>query len=423
MKSSSLLFSLLVLTVFSSYGRDYLHFYRASPPLGGNCEPRFEMRGLTSVNAYLSGGSTNRSFDGCGRKTCLLDLYGPQVGFDLGAGTPCKDFTNPASLALQMNEMEPARNGFGLFSYSGKFSILELDLQLYQNFSDGFFLEIYVPVRKLHISDIACKDLSSECAPCPNESDPMWQAYLHQFNNILSQNCLCVGDVKKVGFGDTALMFGWAENYAETEYLDFIDFMLQAGILIPTGRRANPDIAFDLPIGYNGHIGFPMNMNIAFGLYEWFTLGSYVMVMPFKKACQEIRMKTSTTQNGFIKLAKGRAQTKPGSLWQIGTYLKADHFLAGMSFILGYSYSKQQPSSVSPICCDLFDQSIVCSDSMFAGWKMHTIHLMGEWDFLKELGFFGPRIAVFGNIVVGGSRIFNTSMGGGIFGIDLIWSY
>lgn len=399
---------------------DNLHFYRASFFFG---EPRFERKGLTTLNARVGAGSTQTGFDGCGKKVCLLDIYGPQTAFELGTGVPCKDFTNPADLALQTAEMEPSRNGFGLFSYNGQFNIVELDLQLYQNFSNGFFFEVYLPIRKLDINNVCYSDLSPDCPPCPNKNSPLWQAFLNQFDNILSQNCLRFGDRKTVGVGDTSFIFGWAENFQDTEHLDFIDIMMQAGILVPTGRKANPDVVFDLPLGYNGHIGFPLNMSIAFGLYEWFTFGGHVMTMPFKSTCQEVRMKTSTAQNGWIKLAKGDAQTKPGSLWQIGTYFKADHVLRGLSVLAGYSYSTQRPSSVSPKNTSLFDPGIVGCDSLLLGWKMHTIHLIGEWDFLKEMSFFGPRISVFGNIIVGGQRIFNTSIGGAAVGIDLLWSY
>lgn len=399
---------------------DNLHFYRASFFFG---EPRFERKGLTTVNARVGAGSSRTALDGCGKKVCLLDVFGPQAAFELGTGVPCKDFTNPADLALQMAEMIPSRNDFGLFSFGGQFKTVELDLQFFQNFSDGFFLEIYLPIRKLEINDIACTDLSSGCPPCPNQGTPLWQAFLNQYNNILSQHCLSFGCVNRTGIGDTSFILGWAENFEETEHLDFIDVMLQAGVLVPTGHKANPDIVFDLPLGYDGHIGFPLNMSVAFGLYEWFTFGGHVMAMPFKRACREIRMKTSTLQNGWIKLTKGQAETRPGSLWQIGLYLKADHVLRGLSILTGYSYSTQRPTSISPSNTNIFDAGITNSDSMLFGWKMHTIHLLAEWDFLKEIGFFGPRVCVFGNIIVGGQRIFRTNIGGASVGIDLIWRY
>ena len=59
---------------------DNLHFYRASFFFG---EPRFERKGLSTLNARVGAGSTSTAFDGCGKKVCLLDIYGPQVGFEM----------------------------------------------------------------------------------------------------------------------------------------------------------------------------------------------------------------------------------------------------------------------------------------------------------------------------------------------------
>lgn len=399
---------------------DNLHFYRASFFFG---EPRFERKGLSTLNARVGAGSTSTARDGCSRKVCLLDIFGPQVMFKLGENVPCKDLTKPHDLTLQLLEKEPARNCFGQFSFGGTFKTVELDLQFYQNITDGFFLEVYLPIRKLEIKDITCCDQSPECAPCPNKNTPIWQAFLNQFHDILNQYCLCLEGVDHTGIGDTSVILGWAANFEETEHLDFIDTMMQVGVLFPTGRKSNPNIIFDLPQGYNGHYGFPLNLSIAFGLYEWFTFGGHVMVLPFKKTCREIRMKTSTPQNGFIKLAKGCAEIDRGSIWQVGTYLKADHIIRNASLLVGYSYSNERSGTICPTDTCIFDPGIVNSDEMLRGWKMHTIHVLGEWDFLKECSFFGPRFGVFGNFIVGGQRIFNTHIGGGMVGIDLVWSY
>lgn len=414
---------LLMILLFSNlsiFAWDNLHFYRASFFFG---EPRFERQGLSTLNARAGAGSTSTARNGCSQKVCLLDIYGPQVAFKLGEGSPCKDFTNPQDLTLQMLEKVPARNCFGELAFGGQFRTAELDLQWYQNICDGFFLEVYLPIRKLEISDITCTDLTSECDACPNNGNPLWQTFLNQFDAILRAHCLCFEGVDHTGIGDTSAILGWATNYEETKHLDFIDAMFQVGVLFPTGRKSNPDIIFDLPQGYNGHYGFPINMSLAFGLYEWFTFGGHVFTMPFLKNTREIRMKTSTAQNGFIKLAKGCAEIKRGTLWQIGTYLKADHVIRNFSFLVGYSFSTERDSTVWPQDCCTFSPSVVCSDEMFRGWKMHTLHVLGELDFLCERSLFGPRIGAFGNFIIGGQRIFNTNIGGAMLGIDLVWYY
>jgi hypothetical protein len=54
------------------------------------------------------------------------------------------------------------------------------------------------------------------------------------------------------------------------------------------------------------------------------------------------------------------------------------------------------------------------------GWKMHTINLRAEWDFASYQCPWYPRLAVFYNFIIGGKRIFNTSMAGIEFGIDFV---
>lgn len=398
---------------------DNLHFYRASFFWG---EPRFERDKLTTLNVRVGAGASDTARNGCGNKVCLLDLFGNQVMSKLGENVPYKNLSNPQDLTLQLLEQESAVNGFGQFSFSGKFRTVELDLQLYQNIINGFFLEFYMPIRKLEISNICGRDITPECA-CPNGQSPIWQTFLNQYNAILSQYCLCQGGVNNVGIGDTTALLGWALNYEETTHLDFIDFTVEAGVLFPTGRKANPNIIFDLPQGYNGHYGFPLNVTLALGMYEWLTLGGHTMILPLKSKKELVRMQTSAAQNGFIKLASGCADVHRGSLWQIGGYLKADHAIRNVSLLFGYSYSLERKSWLDPEDKSIFNPSIVNSDVMLQGWNMHTIHLLAEADYLKASDVWGMRYGIFGNLIIGGKRIFNTNMGGAMIGVDIVWSY
>jgi hypothetical protein len=411
---------LIIASIKQLYAWDNLHFYR--PPFVLYAEPHFERPGLTTFNVRVGAGGTRTSRNACSRKSCLLDIFGPQNMFKLGENVPGKDLTNPDDLILQLLEVEPARQGFGLFSFGGKFSIVEASIQFQQNFSDGFFFEFYMPIRRLQLSNLFCTDLSS-CATCPGSNDPLWQGFLSQYGDILNRSCVSLCNQTVTGIGDTSLLLGWTTNYEETERIDFIDLTMQAGILLPTARKMSLTQAFALPLGYNGHYGFPVNMSLALGMYEWLTFGGHAMALPFKKRCQQLRMKTSTPQNGWIKLAQGSANVDRGTLWHIGMYSKADHIIRGISFLLGYSFATERPWRIQPTNCQIFDAGVVTSDEEFRGWKMHTLHLIAEWDFLKENSLIGPRVGIFGNFVIGGQRIFNTQMGGGMFGLDLVWNY
>ena len=114
-----------------------------------------------------------------------------------------------------------------------------------------------------------------------------------------------------------------------------LDFKL--GMIFPTGKKQNVDSAFDIPFGYNGHLGFGASFDFAVGVYNWLTFGGYGGAIIFADKTREIRMKTDIRQNGFIKLAKGCATVDKGTIWYAGAFGKLDHIAAGFSVLGGYT--------------------------------------------------------------------------------------
>jgi len=190
------------------------------------------------------------------------------------------------------------------------------------------------------------------------------------------------------------------------------------GVLAPTGKKQCAERVFDLPLGYNGHIGFPIKMDVSFGAYDWFTFGFHLGVIPFANKSQTVQVKTDINQRGYIKLARACACVNQGPLWEAGLYAQADHICHGLSFGVGYSFAHQNGSTVTPRS-SVFTPSIVNTDSMFHEWSMSTLNFMAEYDFAQEGSKWGPRLGIFYNREVGGKRVFNTSMVGGSFGLDI----
>ena len=207
-------------------------------------------------------------------------------------------------------------------------------------------------------------------------------------------------------------------NYEELEELDYIDTTLKTGILFPTGARKNQNLAFDLPSGYDGYYALPFSTDASLGAFEWLTVGYHTDVLFFIPQTRTIRMKTDLEQSGFFKLGLGTARVRPGSLWNINGYLKADHLAKGFSLLVGYTYSQKNDDTICP-CNRSFVGSIVNSDEMFKSWNMHTLHLQAEYDFTQEEKSYGFRAAIFYNQVLGGKRIFKTNMAGGSLGVDI----
>jgi len=400
-------------------GYDNALFFRATPFFG---EPRLERKTLTSLDISAGSGATRKARNQCDKTVPLFDLYGTQNMHELGVGVPCKDPTNPLDLILINLANTPSGDCFAHLSAHGKFALVESNIVLNQNLSRGFYAQAYLPIRRFDVYSICFCDCSP-CCECPNQDTQAWQDFLDNFDAILKRYCLSRCGYKEADIGDFALELGWTHSYQETKELDFVDVGFKAGILFPTGKKRNPDRIFSIPFGYNGHYGIPMAIDLALGACEWITLGVHFEAIPLMRSTQTIRVKTSPTQSGLIKLYKTRARIDPGTVLTAGTFFKADHCARGLSFIAGYSFAHQGDSDISLCNTICIDTQAVCSDEQFKAWKMHTFHARAEVDFATESCPCGLRLGAFYDWNFGGERIFQTDVGGGYLGCDVAWDF
>lgn len=399
---------------------DNPHFYRATNMF---LEPRLEHDYLSTFNTTIGGGSTSQGRSEQNKIVPLFDIYGPQKLQNLNSNT---SFTNPNNqydeLLNQLAEL-PERKNFATLSIDGTFSILESNLSFAQNLTKGLFLFFYLPVRKLSFSNISFIDLSPDDAIFPNKNTPEWIAVLNNLSPLLTNYDINVCPTSSVGVGDLTSWLGFTHNYQETNTLDFIDFTIMAGSLAPTGKQRNENELFSLPTGYNGHWGFPLCGAASIGFYEWITIGGYVNALIFLNKKRSMHVKTDCSQNGVIKLAYARVIDHRGPLVNTGFYLKADHVGHGVSVTAAYSFASQQKNRLKICNTSDFTSSatIINSDSTLAGWNMHTLNFLAEYDFAREDSTVGNRIGLFYNLQVAGKRTFNTNVVGGTYGLDISW--
>lgn len=399
---------------------DNPHFYRANFFWG---EPRLEKPWLTSFDIYVSGGSTHHARNSSGDTTSLLNIYGLQNMRVLGENVPGLNPSNPLDAILLNLAQIPAREDFGMLQYSGQFSIIESVINAYQNLCSGFFLQAYLPIRRLKVNHISFVDRSPTDDIMPNNKTPEWVAFLNNFTAIQNQFGLNTNTIKHFGIGDFSFLGGWACNYEDTCCIDYFDVDSKIGILFPTAPKRNERKVFDIPLGYNGHYGVPLKFDCSVGYWEWLTTGFHIGALFLIEKKQTIRMRTAADQNGFFILTEGRANVDPGTIWEVSSYIKADHFAKGLSLLIGYCFTKKDRDSITPQNLSLFNYAIVNQDQRFLSWDMHVLHFMLEYDFTKISTDIGPRIGIFYNYVFAGKRIFNTSMVAPYIGFDFSWEY
>jgi len=419
-RKSILLSGVLCMSSLQIFCYDNALFFRATPFFG---EPRLERNTFSSLDISMGSGATRKGRNQCGQSTPLFDIYGKHNMHELGVGVPDKDPTNPLDSILIDLAMIPGGDCFGVLSACGKFALFESNIILNQNFARGFYAQVYLPIRRFHVYSNCFCDCTPACDDCPDRNNQIWQSFLDNFDAILQRYCLSKCGYKEADIGDLAIELGWAHSYQNTTELDFVDLGFKAGVLFPTGKRRNIDRVFSIPFGYNGHYGIPIAMDLAVGACEWITLGVHFEAIPLIRRTQMIRVKTSPTQSGIIKLAKARASVDPGTVLTAGTFFKADHFARCISLLVGYSFAHQGDDSVSLCDTICIDSHAICSDEQFKAWKMHTLNARVEIDFATESYPCGLRMGFFYDWNFGGERIFQTDVGGAYLGLDATWDF
>jgi len=399
---------------------DNPHFYRANFFWG---EPRFEKNWLTSWDFLVGGGGAKKAYNRDGHKTSLLNIFGLHAMQDIGANLPGLDQNNDLDKILIDLYKLPRRDNFGKLLFKGDFSVIETVINGYQNLCHGFFLQAYLPIRRLALDNIQYCDKSPEDTEFPNKNSPQWLQFLGNFAQILARYDREIVTVKRIGVGDLTVLGGWTLNYQDTIYADYFDVTAKFGILLPTGKKRSLRNPFDLPLGYDGFYGMPLKFDCSMGYWEWFTCGAHIGALFLFDRTRCIAMKSSCEQNGFIVLASGTASLDPGTLWDIAAYAKADHIFRGLSFLVGYCYTLKDADCIKPNKSDLFDSLVVNSDQRFKSWQMHVIHWFLEYDFAHKPSDIGPRIGFFYNWLIGGKRVYDTSMAVASLGVDVEWCF
>lgn len=402
---------------------DNPHFYRANFFWG---EPRLELPWLTTLEINGATGTTTQSRNADGHKTALFNLYGPFALQHLAAGLSGLETSNPLdAILIQLNNL-PDNGSFGNLLFKGHFRTTEAFVNFQQNFCLGFFLQLYLPIRNLTLRHTTSyTDLSPTDGQGPIVTTPVWQTFLHNLDAILQRHGRRLNNGQSVtDFGDFSILGGWTWNYQDTCDFDYIDLSSKIGFLLPTGRDKKPGLIFSLPTGYNGFTGVPVKFQGSFGLFDWLTMGCDIGALFFFDKTKEIFLKTDPRQNGLIKLGKATAEIQQGPIWDLAAYAKADHVVHGLSFLFGYTYTKQDKTIICPQeTFNFTSSSILLADEEFKSWRMHVIHFMVEYDFAERGATIGSRVGFFYNMVVGGNRIFNTNVKHGYVGIDALFDF
>ncbi|MFC1894857.1 hypothetical protein ACFLYH_02815 [Candidatus Dependentiae bacterium] len=432
------LFFLIVLLVVTSglLAIDNAHFYKSAnlhkkSTVGwfDELEKYDTLDWFTKIDFNYLYGDSGSCWDKNGHSAPLLNSTGNYDMLYLMENVPVKpDFQHYATfLANAQIYHERTNSTFGQLKFDGKFELNEVNIDLRQNLVSGFFLEGHLPVRDVSLKNISYNDMSPETG-IYNKNMAQWRQFKNQLDVILQNYGLNSATKKysQTGLGDLSILVGWQgiKENKEDDTTRFLGLTLKGGILFPTGNKDKTDYVFSLPTGYNGHWGIPLAVEGEIGFLGWLTLSAHASaVFFFDDDNKTRRMKTFTKQQGYIKLLDGQAEEEKGTLWHIGADIKFDHLAKGLSFLVGYSYNRQEEDELDPKDTTHFIKSVVNSDPLLEAWYMHVLHFMLDYDFSVHMqdSKWAPRINVFYNYPFDGKRAFKTDTIGGGLGVDVRW--
>ncbi len=385
----------------------------------------------TNIEVNYSGGSTKKSFNTQEAKTFLFDSHG---SFDMRKLTANLEVLKEKTKIYHDGQIPDLTQESGVTKFKGNFQMSELGITLKQNIIYGIYIEGHLPIRKLKISDID---------HVKTITDLTYQKIIDNFieNNldpILEENGIkpLKTEFQKNDLSDAVLSLGWHGHCTfENSTIKRLRGFIQAGVIIPTGERLAEDRVFALPIGYNKHWGVHARGNIHASLFEKLVFGVNGGVSILARDTYDRRMTTSTEQNGYIILEKGKATTDPGTIWDITGYLKAEQIVGGLSAMIGYSYTQREKTYLT-VRDDNFLKTalknnliyskdyVINSNKLLNKWYQHVIHVSAEYDFgAHGKPAFSPLIRLSYNYPISAQHTWATGILSGSANLSINWRF
>lgn len=431
----------LSLITFQASCVDNPHYYKA--PYFNATKAWRTTDWLSRVDVHYASGTSSKSRNNNAKTADTFQIYGHHNLLYLTKDVPQPD-TLTGNLLTYVNDLDaqrtnfensaPADNqSFGCVDFCGDSKVDEFMINYRQNFLYNIFAELNIPFRQVKTGPIGLNDRSpsSSADNTPfTQTDSTWVNFITNLDAILQaygyDGYQC--ETKNTGLGDISILGGWQYSMEKFKGLfEYIKLSGKIGLLFPTGEIREHRRPFSIETGYNGHFGIPIRLDAIVGLSKDIYMGGYFGFTSFSsKTFNNYPVKTDPSQNGFIKLFKTRVKESKGTLFDIGTYLKLDHFFQGLSGTVGYSYNRKSNSSLKLVGdCENTNNPIVNNDCRIKNWYQHVLHVLVEYDFGIHDFFkkkkWKPSLGIFYDYPFDGKRVIMNSMFGVSLGVNLTY--
>lgn len=246
-----------------------------------------------------------------------------------------------------------------------------------------------------------CCMLDVGCSPCGGtckifvDDPPVTVANINKYlmcelKNIAPEICLDISKFHEVSPEDIEIFLFWRHAYFINKgRIGWPAFLLmpyiEAGGSIGVGKSRDPNHAFALPFGNNGHHSFGGLAGIDFDFVNSVTFGGEVGATYFlsKKFCN-YRVPNSRCQSGIYPFMTD-VNIKPGFNWHFGLKMAAYHFYDRLSFYFQYLYIHHEEDEITLCKPDpAFVPEVLENRSC---WKSQMINVGFAYDISPNITF------------------------------------
>lgn len=264
----------------------------------------------------------------------------------------------------------------------------------------------YVPFYKVRLTDVAFTDLTQLKTAADYRVRNM---FINNLNTIVSQlsDGLTIGGWKRTGAGDLNIMVEWLYNFQqERPLLKNVELDGRVGFTLPTGLKADPDLLFAFPFGYDGAVGILYGGGLNVLLGDRLKAGFDVQLFHLFGNTRPRRIKTAFDQTELLLLAKTDAYIDYGLTQRFNLFIQAYHVCGGLSFLAGYQFLKRGENHLALNSCE-FSTSIANTAISLEEWIVHSVELNLHYDFSVHScddSWAVPQLSLFSRIPFNGKR-------------------
>lgn len=299
-------------------------------------------------------------------------------------------------------------NDRGRFLPTSELQYVAAGLNFEYRYPSNFSLSAYVPFYYMKLKNVSWQSLTKD----PRIEDELVRKGLaSNFSelNALTQRLggLDLGGWKSTGIGDVVFAARYFKDFPQQRNGAITNVRLEGnlGLSVPSGKKKNEDVAFDIPLGNDGAWALHFGTGIDITWHKYIRGGGYIQFVQLFGTTKERRIKVDENQTDLLLLTKCKAYKDYGFTQNYNLFLE----LATRPVCLrvAYQHTKHAEDKLS-LFSNCYSTDVANTAQSLEEWSNHQILFKATFDFLatKELKKKAyPTFDVFYKLPFNGKRI------------------